>query len=385
MTKKLKIGIYETSHSHQAFLYNLIRLLNPDVNDVHLFLSPHIYKLISKIDSEMINKTIVHINYSKHKFIFNIFVSKYTQNLDIFIACSLGGNKWDYLSFLFLLPQCKYILVDSHYGNTFLNISGWFSEWNRILKFVIINISKFQIKKADKLIYHSRGVIQQIKNYTNKPLMFLPFTLFDEYNKKLSQTSEKIIFTITGGIEKKRKDYSILFPAIEQLLEYDPDLVNKFSVVFLGTIKYSENIYGISVINNAKKINNKYGKIINYFDDFFIPEEIYKKTMHQTDIIINTINLNYYKFGIFCSGLCESISNSIPGIYPFGYDVVDELFTSSLFYKSSDDLVDIMRKIVDEPEFIINLKAKSIKNSKKISIKNYRSKLLNFISEESTK
>ena len=42
-----------------------------------------------------------------------------------------------------------------------------------------------------------------------------------------------------------------------------------------------------------------FGKVIKYYDELFVPEEEYRKTIEETDILINAINVDFYKLGIF--------------------------------------------------------------------------------------
>ena len=344
------------------------------------------YNNLPKLDKNIF-KGISKIHVLKNRYympLFNIYVSLTSQKLEVIIANTLQGGRLNLLSYLFLRPQCKYILVDSLHGDAYLRIFNKFS-WDRLNNFFAYKISQYHINMSNGLIYHSREIIKKICNYTNKPIMFMPFSFFKDRNNETSRSkkpnfySNKITFTITGGIEKNRKDYTYFFDAIKILGEKNPSVLEKIDIVFGGTIKKKDNIFGRSILNGAKKINSKYGDIIKFYTQLYIPEEEYRKNIEEADILLNLINLKYYKFGGFSSGLSESITYSIPNIYPKGYKILDELRSSTLFFHNAESLARIIEKIVNDKVFFSKLKNEALNNSRKFSIGIYSDELLKFI------
>lgn len=393
---KLKIGIYEASTSHLIFLYYLIKMMKLLKNvEIYLFISEYMLANLPKLDKHILEGTILYVLRYRFpektlfyviknrflKLIYNCHVSRISHKLDIFIANSLGGGRLNLFSYPFLRPQCNYILVESLYGDPYLRVFNKFN-WDKLSNYLAYKISQWQIDKANKLIFHSRDVIGKVKHYTDKPIMFMPFNFYEERDpaKKINN-KEKIIFTVSGGIEKRRKNYAFFFQALKILLENDPGLKEKISVVFLGTIKRKNNAFGISIIEDVKKFNHKFGNIIRYYEELFISEDEYRKKIEETDILINPLNVNYYKFDVFTSGLGEAISYSIPGIYPEGFKTMRELTSSSLFFHDSRTLADLMKEIIVEPDFLRELKINAAINSRKVMLDDYAVKLYNFLLE----
>jgi hypothetical protein len=166
---------------------------------------------------------------------------------------------------------------------------------------------------------------------------------------------------------------------LEILLKRNPKIKEKISIIFLGRLYRQKNSFGLSIIEEAKNFNNRFGDIIKYYEKLYIPEEEYRKEIEETDVLINPINLDYYKFEGPTSGLCEAISYSIPGIYPAGYKVIKELGSSSLFFDSPLSLANLIEKIVVNHDFLVNLKKEALLNSKKVSLAQYSEKIFNFI------
>ena len=117
-----------------------------------------------------------------------------------------------------------------------------------------------------------------------------------------------------------------------------------------------------------------------YFDKY-IPENKYREIVAKSDVIINPIRLKNYKFGGLCSGVVESIIWAIPGVYPNGYEIVNELLSSSLFYDDTKELVKTIYQLVVNTDQLKYLKNQALKNSKKFDIKIQEKQLINFIND----
>lgn len=376
------------------FLYYLIKMLKQWGSvELYLYISEYMFINLPKLDQHILDgttlhvmryhfpeKTILHVLKNRlTKMIYNFHVSQLSRGLDIFVANTLGGGRLNVLSYPFLRPQCNYVLVESLYGSTYLRALSFFS-WDKVLNYFAYKICQWQIDRADKLLYHSREVIEKVKSHTNKPLMFMPFNFFEERCiTKKGGDNDKIILTVSGGIEKERRDFTHFFPALEILLKNNPGIREKISIVLLGTIKKKNNAFGISIVEKAKEFNCNFGRIIKYYEDLFIPEEEYRRRVEATDILMNPINLEKYKLAMFTCGLSEAITYSIPGIYPEGYKVMKELDSSSLFFRDSQTLADLIKKIVIEPDFLPQLKGNAVTNSRKVMLDDYSVKLYNFI------
>ena len=330
---------------HYTFLVQLLQNVHSLQYEIYLFTSQKIYEDLKLNHKDLIEA--MHIKITKSKFtklFYNIYVSYLSRKYDLFIANTLQGGRISLISYLFLIPQCEYILIDSLYGDVYLKEFNKF-RWDRFTNYVAYKISQKQIMRADKLIYHSREIIKMVREYLpSVSFLYLPFAFYDEkLNIGVSMPDKKkTTFTITGGIESFRKDYDLIFSSLELAIAKNSDIAKQLKIVFLGTPKTKNNSYGWSIIKKAESFNKKFGNIITFYDHVYIDEHEYRQRIGETDVIVNPIKLDYYKYETFCSGLCESITYSIPGLYPYGYSVIDEMSSSSLFFKDAPELSELM-------------------------------------------
>lgn len=378
-----KIGIYETM-GHYTFLVQLLQNVHSLQYEIYLFTSQKIYEELKLHHNELIEDMHIKVTRSKFtKLFYNIYVSYLSREYDLFIANTLQGGRISLISYLFLIPQCEYILVESLYGDMYLRELNKF-RWDRFTNYIAYKISQIQITRADKLIYHSREIIQKMSKYLPlKPMLFLPFACYDGkiYSDKSISVKGKTTLTITGGIERFRKDYDYIFEALELAMEKNSNIAKQIRIIFLGTPKMKTNSYGWSIIKKAESFNTKFGEIITFYKNKYIDEEEYRQRIRETDVLINPINIEYYKYETFCSGLCESITYSIPGLYPYGYSVIDEMRSSSLFFKDARELSLLLLKLTSDNEYLNGLAKSALENSKNLSLEHYKNELELFLGQ----
>lgn len=378
-----KIGIYET-RGHYTFLVQFLQILHSLQYEIFLFTSQKIYEELKLNHKDLIED--MHIKVTKSKFtklFFNIYVSYLSRKYDLFIANTLQGGRISLLSYLFLIPKCEYILIDSLYGDVYLKEFNKF-RWDRYTNYIAYKISQKQITRADKLIYHSREIIKKIReSLPSKSFLYLPFAFYDEnMNMGVSLSDKKkTTFTVTGGIENFRKDYDLIFESLELAIEKNSNIAKQIKIIFLGTPKTKNNSYGWSIIKKAESFNKKFGEIITFYDHVYIDESEYRQRIRETDVIVNPIKLNYYKYDSFCSGLCESITYSIPGLYPYGYNIIDEMSSSSLFFNDPPELSELILKLTSDDEYLNRLAKNALENSNNLSLEHYKNELEVFLGQ----
>ena len=368
-----KIAIYEM-HGHQSFLFDIIKLLEPLSNEIHVFTTKNILNHLLAIDKSISNNLVLHIYNGKFMFFFNIGISIFTKKCDLFIANSLIGGMRALLNYSFLVPRCKYILGDALLGDSIMTFNLFLgkTKLGHIIKRFLYNI---HIKRANILIYTSQELTSIIEKEINKNTIFLPFTFFrgkSELNV-YDESAQPLFITITGGIEQRRKNYNVFFKSLNLLINDSSVNMSKYKFIFLGTPKNVKNRYGYEIINKAREINKscKY-QIIKFFETIFIEESTYRYYINKTHIILNPLNMDYYNYGKFSSGMSESISYGIPGIYPSDYIILDGLKSSSLFYYDAKSLYNTIKSLINNKKQLARLYFEAHNNSKKFSYDNFR-------------
>jgi len=352
-------------------------------NNVYLklFISEKIYSNLKILDSNLLNNIDVFIysNSMFYSFFDKIRISIKTKKLDGIIINSLIGGRRDYFSFLFIRPKCKYFLIDANGGKPFLGRNNEI-KGGLFLEYLIRKILLWHLNSADRIIYQSRDELRIAEKYSKKKLLFLPFTYYlGPIDTQINVEKKKIVFTVTGGIEKKRKDYDIFFQALDILFKRYPNLTEEIKIVFLGTIKTEDNKYGLSIIEKVKMYNKVYNGVIEFFEELFIHENIYREKIHNTDVILSTINLDYYSNGKGTSGVTECVAHGIPFLYPKGFKFHAELNSSSLMYDSAITLAKQIANLSLDKNSLIKIKSYAKQNSNKFSIEEYGKLLNDFI------
>ncbi|OFX23149.1 MAG: hypothetical protein A2033_15405 [Bacteroidetes bacterium GWA2_31_9] len=374
----MKIGIY-LINIHHTVLDDLVKIFEPGINEIHLFISNKLLSSLKVLNPKIEQQAVLHIYTGDSLNRYNKIVSKFSENLDYMIVSPNSGRQ-GIISHLFLKPRCKYLFIDVIFGDAYLNYFNFFVFgilWNSIYRILY----KLQMKRANGLIYSSRSVMNELKPFINKKMLFIPFNFYD--NNRLIpklQKEDYFTFTATGTMEKRRKDFSQLFEALKILINDKEADISNMRIVMLGGLLNDNNEFGLDMISKSKELN-KLAKfdLIKIFEEKFIGESTYRHYISQTNVILNPLNMENYKYGKFCSGMSECISYSLPGLYPESYEFLEELNTSSVKYSNANDLYLIFKKVISDCEYYKYLLNEAKKNSKHFSIENIRDEIYQFL------
>lgn len=210
-----------------------------------------------------------------------------------------------------------------------------------------------------------------IKENTNykKPVFILPFNFYDESKKVTIPDKDKIKFAVPGFIETYRRDYDLTLNIFEKLFEkYN----NKISLYLAGK---PVGAGGDKIIEKCEKLKQKGYDI--YFSREFINEEEYNKILTESDIIFSPLNVKTERE----SGIdetygktegsalpFEAIQYCKPLILPDEFNIIDELKSSTIKYKSMEDLNKIFTNIIEDKNKLTEMKKEAYKNSKNFSL-----------------
>jgi len=359
----MKIGIVEILY-HHVFLYSLASIAKESGADVTIFTTKNLHDLVIPLFKDKINnyrwiiknedETIIsflkRIEKVANKEIDLLFINTVQENL-----C--------FQSILFK-PKCKVILVtgrveewvgDKYKPNTF-----------RPRGFVGYNLRYFSrkiiLRRYNNLLVHT----ESLKNYVTKKgckkeVFVFPFTIYNS-EVNLKKDFKNIKFVVLGAVDETRRDYMLILNIFKNITK----IKNKnIELVLLGR---PIGTYGEKIIDYSRKLQKR-GANIKCFNGF-IPEDVYIKEIESSDVIINPIKLENYLYGGYTAGMVDAIRHGKPGIYPVGFIVDKKLKSSSLFYYKTDDLYHLIKKIINNKEFLENLAIKAKENSEKFSLEN---------------
>lgn len=372
-----KIGVY-LLHSHHTFLADFIKMEIEYFDEIHLFTTPKIVSLIYDINPEFATekKIILHLLNNSNYVSYNKYVSVSSENLNKIIISPVF-SRMGIFSLLFLKPKCETVYIDVSFGDYVLNVYNFF-HWDIITNWFLKQIYVRKLDSATSLWLSSRSVIKQIKiKWPNKPLHFIPFNFYKPL-EPITNYHKKINITTTGGIESARKDFEPLFKAIDILIREKDNCLNHLQFTILGSIKSNDNVFGIETLARFKAINNKLGfDLFLYFEDLYISEHIYREHIQRTDILLNTIATTQYQYGKMSSGMSETMSYGIPGIYPWGYEIVDEFIPFSILFKDEVELANTLKSLTKNQ--IESLRLETTKVAEQFSIFNYKKIIFNYL------
>ncbi len=198
----------------------------------------------------------------------------------------------------------------------------------------------------------TRDILKKKKKYLSFPFK-RPFQNFN-----LNMDENFCNFVITGNIQEKRRNY------FEVINIFDNDIFSekKWNLTLLGRPIGS---YGNAVIKEANKINKKLGrKAIKYYEEY-IPKEIFDNELKNSTHLIAPLNTDLYKKGKTSGAIYDAIALNKHLIIPDKYfeDTGNIGLSTSIVYKSSEELQEIITLIVENNYDYLSLKfeAKKIK------------------------
>lgn len=359
----MKIGIVEILY-HQVFLYSLASVARESGADVTIFTTKKLYNLVIPLFTDRIKNyrwVIKRENESRTSFLKRVEKIA-NKEIDLLFVNTIQGNSC--YPFYFFNPKCKSILVTGR-------VTEWFGDKFKLISFNLKSLlnCNLQCILRKKILTKYEAVIvhtETLKDYAlakgyMKDIFVLPFTVYNSITP-LKRIEKKLKFVVTGSIAKHRRDYDGLLKAFEETWNHS------HKDVCLTLLGQPIGEYGERIINRCRLMKEQ-GFDIQFYNEY-IPEEIFNREITSSDIIVNPIRLQNYRYGCFTAGLVGAIMHAKPGIYPAGFIVPKELLSSSLFYGGINKLDYLIeQKILNNDRGILEKLSKNAKeNSEKYSL-----------------
>lgn len=332
---------------------------------------PSKYEIILKDDKESINHYLKRVEKICNEKIHLLFVN--TIQLSTI-------NVPHYIKFK---PKSKMILT-IHLANHWLkqkialNIKNIPRSLDATISIQIIRKKILPKYHAINVIYPPlKGYIQKNIQY-KKPIFTLPFNIYDN-NTEITTKQEQITFVIPGLIETYRRDYNLALNVFEKLFKkYN----KKIKLILLGK---PVGTGGNKIIEKCQNLKQK-GYNIS-FSQQFVPEEEYNKILSESDIIFSPLHAKTIRptgiteiYGKTEGSALpfEAIQYCKPLIVPEEFNIMNEMKTSTLKYKSPEDLEKTLIHLIENKEKIEKIKKEAYNNSQNFSLE----KLQQYFTEE---
>jgi len=284
----------------------------------------------------------------KVKFSFPIYFV--VHNLEAWFSLSLKTSFYNFLSGIRAGRNIPY-LIKSNFIFPF--------QKKKLLQKFIASDSTFVVLNS--------FLKEELKKKSNlKKVISLPFSVYLPSLQNKQIIKSKIRITIPGIVDSTRRDYISVLNILEQEKE---SFKNSIELELLGPLKSNESNKEIS-----KKIQelNRNGVTVISYPDQYIPMEEYDTKLVQADLILGNLNVAVNKYSTYGktkeSGTAFAmIRVAKPGLLPLAYQTMDELKSSTINFKSYDDLKNILLDLVKDKERLKTLTVEAQKNAEMFS------------------
>ena len=360
--KGLKFGIIEI-YSHHVFVHTLALVAEKCGMDVTIYTSPRLYKdMVPLFGDDHDDFNWVVSEPAENNFHFMRRIRKYINaDMDLICCNSVQGSR---IGLFWMFGFKTKTIAAAGRISEFFGIKYKLFGYKTLRKLLHHNYTRFLLQKClpryESLITHTSQATEFSREHGfTKPLIQIPFSLYKE-DVVYNENRHGLHCVITGSIQASCRDHIGSLDVFESLWD---DGYNKLKLTILSSAHSGE---GRHLLPRLRCLKDK-GYNINYYTDW-IEEDEFLRVAGDADIFLSPLNLNYYSCGELTSGIVEAVRQGRPGIYPDGYLPDKTIETSSLFYKSLDDLKDIFVGLISDDNKIKELSLHAIINSEKYSL-----------------
>jgi hypothetical protein len=166
----------------------------------------------------------------------------------------------------------------------------------------------------------------------------LPFSALSEPPQYPAE-SDNFTIAVTGGVDKTRKDYTVLLAAIRLFIYHNPQ--THLTLMFLGRVKGSK---ALRILHPFKSLENGIFKVD--YQMGYLPDEEFKIKMQKVHLLVAPIQLQaHHKIHREVYGLTKisGTENDIlrfqrPCILPLAYAISDDLKRVTETYQDAETL-----------------------------------------------
>lgn len=358
-----RIGILETQ-AHEQVVYYLSKILTSGDHNVSLYTNNKIRETIERSFGEL--EKIEWIIKEKENSMWSFLqqVSEDAKEKDILIINPLYGGVRNLLPFVKFNPECETVFF-------IFNINTWLFGEVQLhdgLRRLSRNMMRRQIvSNMDGYLVEYPALEDYIqKNLSsNKDVHYFVPTIYretDEVNK-----NKKTTIVVPGNISPSRRNYNLILDLFKYIAEPNGHLQLKF----LGR---AVNDRGEKIIETCEDLSRE-GYNVSWANNW-VPFEQFHREIHQSDIILAPLVREFNEFGVTefygkskGSGcIADALRNGKAIVLPSHFQVERVMGDSAIYYHNTSSLESILRRIKDDPSFLLNLKKKAQITSENFTI-----------------
>lgn len=226
------------------------------------------------------------------------------------------------------------------------------------------------VERADSYFVISSELKETIleKDINKKIYVFPP--IYEAGSKeRIKKETKPVVFTVTGIVDKNRKDYQELVDALKTVPEIYPGI----RIVLLGN---ADSEYGHSIREQLDELKDKGLDYKMYFERILQPE--FDEIMGETDCLIGPVvtetsykGVSEYYGTTKASGIIgDIIKYALPAIITEKMGIPRELSSSIMLYDSPEEMGNRIRELTDNSK-LANYKTEAVRNSEKFNLSNH--------------
>ncbi len=339
---------------HPDLLRNLYLLLNSSTDYISIYTTEKIWRQTGLLQEGF--QPAFRLFVKKEEELTSSFFHKHLQeiNRSDFIFFDTLASHFRLFYNLKLKPP---VVLRIHNANTYFRPANSFAPFQK-RHYLFKDISHILRKSIGELeAYYRKKFLSQCRYFmfpnetitqyvthrgwvdTNRVVMKpIPMAFFDEKNYRMYVDRPFVHITVIGSIDRKRRDYDLLYNAIKSAL---PECKHPIKFTILGG---AFNAYGRKVVQQFLSLSGS-GFEFEYFKSF-VAQDTFNQVLFDTDFLICPIRLatrytiHTEQYGLTKISGCEGdlIRYGKPAILPEEYPVQPELQPIIAQYKDKDTL-----------------------------------------------
>lgn len=189
-----------------------------------------------------------------------------------------------------------------------------------------------------------------------RPVCAVPLRVFrpeavDAARCEYPRTDDKVTFTVTGYVQRSRRNYDLLLDAFEELNRRVP---GRARLVLLGRTVAGEDA---SIIQRCRRMTDERNADIVTFDEYVSPRE-HQRWLSQTDAAVSVHHPIYsfpdideqYSISKPTGLISDRIEWGLPALLPSFYRPEPEVAKSSVPYAGAAGLCERMEELIRNPK-----------------------------------
>lgn len=232
-------------------------------------------------------------------------------------------------------------------------------------------LNKAMLSSAKMILVENGRLKNYLVSHDVKNVEVIPFKLYEEFLHS-PRANSKINFIVPGIVDFKTKKIDII---VDAFLKLDNDIRERVQLTLLGRTK------GLIEESRCREWKRLLGSSFVYYSSF-VPVLDFSKIMSECDAVVSALivqhRCEHYSevYGLSRgSGVdAHAISHGLPLLVNDDFSVDSEYESSTIKFKSAEELSHVISELVRSPETLNKLKSVATANAQNYSLASIFSK-----------